>query len=55
MRGRNDVPLEELVEHLHKTLEEREQVVAARKMGVDGPYAFEESRWEKPSDITDVS
>jgi hypothetical protein len=32
-------------EALRKTVEEQEQVVAAMKMGVDGPYPFAESRW----------
>jgi hypothetical protein len=32
-------------------VEEQEQVVAAMKMGVDGPYTFEETRWETPPDI----
>ena len=48
MRGRGAVPLEGLVEAIMNTLEEQEQVVAATKMGVDGPYAFEETRWEIP-------
>jgi len=51
MRGRDSVPLGNLVTELQKTLEEREQVVAARKLGIDGPYEFEDSRWEKPRDI----
>ena len=51
MRGRDAVPLSELAEHLRKTVEEREQVVAARELGVEGPYTFGDVRWEKPSDI----
>ena len=50
MRGRGAVPQEDLVEALRKTVEEQGQVVAAMKMGVEGPYRFAESRWEKPSD-----
>ena len=50
MRGRGAVPLEGLMEAIMNTLEEQEQVVAAMKMGVDGPYAFEETRWEIPPD-----
>ena len=51
MRGRSSVPLEELVEALKKTVEEQEQVVAAMKMGIDGPYTFDETSWEKPPDL----
>ena len=50
MRGRGAVPLEELVEALRRTVEEQEQVIAALKMGVDGPYSFADTRWDKPSD-----
>ncbi len=49
MRGRGSVPSDELAEALRKTAEEQEQVVAAMKMGVEGPYSFEGSRWDKPS------
>ena len=51
VRGRDAVPIGELVEHLQKIVEEREEVVAAMKMGVDGPYTFEDSRWVTPDDI----
>ena len=54
MRGRNSVPLEELVEAIKKTVEEQEQVVAAMKMGIDGPYTFDDTRWDKPSDIIGI-
>jgi len=50
LRGRHAVPLNQLVEQLQATIEEREQVVAAIRMGVDGPYRFEQTRWEKPGD-----
>jgi len=50
MRGRGAVPVDELAVALMKTIEEQEQVVAAIKMGVDGPYTFVDTRWDKPSD-----
>ena len=37
MKGRGRVPLSELVEQLRETLDEREKVVAAVKLGVSGP------------------
>jgi hypothetical protein len=54
MRGRGAVPLEELGEALKKTLEEQEQVVAAMRMAVDGPYSFAETCWDKPSDVVGI-
>ena len=54
MRGRSSVPLEELAEALKNTVEEQEQVVAAMKLSIDGPYTFEETSWEKPSDIIGI-
>jgi hypothetical protein len=48
LRGRETVPMADLVEQIVKTLEEREQVVAARKMGIEGPYIFERSTWIVP-------
>lgn len=50
MRGRGSVPLGGLTEALRKTAEEQEQVVAALKLGIDGPYTFEDSIWEIPSE-----
>jgi hypothetical protein len=50
MRGRHEVPLNQLVGQLQATVEEREQVVAAIRMGVDGPYRFKHARWERPGD-----
>lgn len=47
MKGRGRVPLPELVEQLRETLDEREKVVAAAKLGVTGPYRFERSVWER--------
>lgn len=46
MRGRGAVPLERLADALKKTLEEQEQVLAAMKTGVGGPYRFSETCWE---------
>jgi hypothetical protein len=39
-----------LAEAVAKTVEEQDQVVAALKMGVAGPYIFAETSWDKPSD-----
>ena len=50
MKGRGQVALEELVEQLCETLDEREQVIAAIKCGIEGPYKFERSVWE----VTDL-
>lgn len=46
MRGRGHVPLASLVEELRTTLQEREQVIAAMKFGIAGPYRFERSVWD---------
>jgi hypothetical protein len=54
MRGREAVPLGNLAEHLRKTVEEREQVAAAYNMGIAGPYRFEESCWDKPSEVMKI-
>ncbi len=51
LRGREAVPLHELVEALKKTAEEQEQVVAALKLSIDGPYTFDDTTWEKPPDL----
>ena len=52
MQGRSRVALNELVQELHETLHEREQVLAARKMGIRGPYPFKQSVW-RPVDLFD--
>jgi hypothetical protein len=49
MQGRNNIPFEDLVRQLIQTVEEREQVLAAIKLGVDGPYRFESAKWEAPA------
>ena len=51
MRGLHEVPLSRLVDELRTTVEEREQMVAGMKMGVEGPYRFGDASWEEPSDI----
>ena len=48
MKGRGEVAHNELVEQLRETLDEREQVIAAMKFGIDGPYKFERSVWQIP-------
>jgi hypothetical protein len=50
MRGRSAVPLEALAEAIAQTVEEQDQVVAALKMGVAGPYIFADTSWDRPSD-----
>jgi hypothetical protein len=47
MRGRGQVPFADLIEQLRATLEEREQVLAAVKQGVAGPYKFDCTVWEQ--------
>lgn len=51
MRGRGAVPFEDLARQLRETLEEREQVMAALNLGVEGPYTFRRARWEYPLDV----
>jgi hypothetical protein len=51
MRGRNAIPFEDLARQLRETLEEREQVMAALNLGVEGPYTFRRARWEDPLDV----
>lgn len=51
MQGRNTVPMEDLPRQLCETVEEREQVVAAIRLGVSGPYTFSKTRWQKPGDL----
>lgn len=46
MYGREAVPLDDLVDHLKRTAEEREQVAASRMNGVSGPYVFGDVRSE---------
>jgi hypothetical protein len=45
MRGRHDVPFEDLITQLQATLFEREQVLKMVDSGISGPYVFEESVW----------
>jgi hypothetical protein len=52
MRGRGAVPFEDLARQLRDTLEEREQVMAALNLGVEGPYTFRRASWEYPLDVT---
>ncbi len=51
MRGRNAIPFEDLKRQLRETLDEREQVLAALNIGVEGPYTFRRARWEDPMDV----
>jgi hypothetical protein len=51
MVGRHQVHLDELAHQLRETAEERSQVIAARRLGITGPYHFERARWEKPGDL----
>jgi hypothetical protein len=45
MKGREQTPLAALVEELRQTLAEREQVIAAMKAGLPGPYRFGQTVW----------
>ena len=51
LRGRDAVPISNLKKQLAETLVEREKVVAARKMGIDGPYIFEGATWLVPEPV----
>jgi hypothetical protein len=51
MRGRSAVPFEDLKRQLRDTLDEREQVMAALNIGVEGPYTFRRASWEDPMDV----
>jgi hypothetical protein len=46
MKGRDEVPFQNLIEELQATLSEREQVIATAESGVAGPYVFEKSLWK---------
>ncbi len=48
LQGRTYVPFDELVPALRQTLEEREQVIAAMQLGIEGPYRFTNSAWQIP-------
>lgn len=50
MKGRDQVPMHALLEELRQTIAEREQVIAAMKSGLPGPYRFERTVWE-PVDL----
>jgi len=49
MEGRGAVPLSELVGELRETVNEREQVIAAIRAGMPGPYRFKRSGWPSPN------
>lgn len=51
MQGRHNVPIDELTDQLRETLRERDEVTAAMKLGLDGPFRFSRSTWRKPSDL----
>ncbi len=46
MKGRGEVPFQQLIDQLGETLKEREEVIAMVAEGVSGPYVFEQSVWE---------
>ena len=52
LRGRGQVPMADLLSALRETLDEREKVVAAMQLGIEGPYRFERSEWVKPELLT---
>ena len=53
MRGRNRILYDDLKRQLRDTLNEREQVMAALNVGIEGPYTFSRTRWEDPLDWID--
>jgi hypothetical protein len=55
LEGREFVALHELAEQLRQTIQEGEQVTAAIRLGVEGPYRFERTCWEMYSPATDNS
>ena len=46
LQGRGVVLLGELIEQLRETLAERQQVLAAIRMGGRGPFEFERTVWK---------
>ena len=46
MKGRDQVPFQDLIEQLRETLEEREQVVSMVEEGIPGPYVFKQTVWD---------
>ena len=50
VRGLSHVPYDDLVTVLRQTLDEREQVIAAMKCGISGPYRFANSVWQIPGE-----
>jgi hypothetical protein len=46
MKGRQEVPFQELIEQLRETLKEREQVVDMVRAGIAGPYVFKQTVWD---------
>jgi hypothetical protein len=55
MRGRDNVSFADLIEQLRQALDEREQVIAAIKMGIPGPYRFGRSVWERFDPSEDIT
>jgi hypothetical protein len=47
LRGPTLVPFDELVPMLRRTLDERERVIAAMQLGIEGPFRFEGSEWSE--------
>lgn len=52
LRGRSHVPFEDLASALRETLQEREQVIAAIRLGIEGPFRFERSVWATPETLS---
>ena len=51
LRGRSDVMVDDLINQIGETVSEWQQVIAAMKLGIPGPYPFKASRWECPTTI----
>jgi len=47
MRGRDEVPFAELIDQLHETLNEREQVSALIQSNTPPPYVFARAVWDR--------
>ena len=45
LRGPTQVPFDQIVPMLRKTLDEREKVIAAMRLGIADAYRFEGSEW----------
>ena len=54
MKGRSEVPFQDLIEPLRETLKERQQVIALVQQGASGPYVFAQSVWDTVDPLRDL-